>query len=86
MWEFHFGGEQEGKEVLCLPFDRAWCFAIGGESLQRKELSHHEHPRENPQCPGLQGEWVSLHFPRNCLEPGGVYLCSVILHEFLGVP
>lgn len=49
-------GKVRGKGVVCLSADGAWCFALGSESLQREELSHHEHPRADAQCPGLPGE------------------------------
>lgn len=49
-------GKVGGKGVVCLSADGAWCFALGSESLQREELSHHEHPRADAQCPGLPGE------------------------------
>lgn len=35
-------------------------FSPGSESVQGEELSNHEHPWENAECPGLSGETLNV--------------------------
>lgn len=48
------------QTVLLWLGDVFLCFT-GSESLQREELSNHEHPRENSECAGLSGESTHTH-------------------------
>ena len=41
---------------MTLEVNNPFAVSAGSESVQGEELSHHEHPREDAECPGLSGE------------------------------
>lgn len=41
---------------MTLVVNNLFPVSAGSESVQGEELSDHEHPREDAECPGLSGE------------------------------
>ena len=68
-----FEGDLNSGRVFCEP---------GSKPLQREELPNHERPREDPECPGLQGENTHAHTHTHCKLCSG---CSDIYSPGCGV-